>query len=62
MPYVEDARRISDIPGKTIQGDFDLLGHSVSREGAVYAQLAYNRCIFFVPGPDVGGTLEKSGR
>jgi hypothetical protein len=23
----------------------------------VYAQLAYNRCIFFVPGPDVGGAL-----
>ena len=45
------------IPGKTIRGDFDLLGHSVSREGVVYAQLAYNRCIFSVPGPDVGGML-----
>jgi len=44
------------IPGKTIRGDFDLLGHSVSREGVVYVEFAYNRCNFFVPGLEVGGT------
>ena len=48
------------MPGKTIWGVFDLLGHSISREGVVYVQLTYNRCNFFkfVSGPEVGGTLE----
>jgi hypothetical protein len=48
------------MPGKTIWGVFDLLGHSISREGVVYVQLVYNRCNFFkfMSGPEVGGTLE----
>jgi hypothetical protein len=44
------------IPGKTIWGDFDLLGHSVSREG-VYAT-RIQPVQRFVPGPEVGRTLE----
>ena len=51
-----DAHRIYS--WEDIRGDFDLLGHSVSREGVVYVQLAYNRCNFFMPGPEVGGMLE----